>query len=442
MRSVDRFALKTQASSKIFAMNSSQNETYLTVTELNSLASQVLASQFGLVWLRAEVGTFTRAASGHLYMTLKDASSSVKAVMFRTRAALCEFEPAVGDSVLVQARVGLYEPRGDFQINVQAMRPDGRGTLFEQFQQIRLRLQAEGLFDPALKRVVPSHPRAIGVVTSLAAAALHDVLTTLARRAPHVPVIIYPASVQGVQAPMQLRQALARANERMEVDVILLVRGGGSMEDLWAFNDESLARDVAASTLPVICGVGHESDISIADFAADLRAPTPTAAAELCCTSIVDLRATAQGAFESLRLAMARRLERWWQRVDQLGYGLVSPSQRLAAQSQALLRLEKRLSQMRPDTRHRSADVKALEVALRNSISRQMQARENRLAMALARLDSLAPQSTLVRGFAIVRDANDHLLVSTQSLASGDLVKVQLASGVFEAQVLNVDSEA
>src|SRR5690554_1884357 len=252
MRSVDRFPPKTQVSLKIRAMNPSQNETYLTVSELNSLASQTLASQFGLVWLRAEIGTFTRAASGHLYLSLKDASSSVKAVMFRSRAALCEFEPAIGDSVLVQARVGLYEPRGDFQLNVQAMRPDGRGTLYEQFQQIRVRLQAEGLFDPALKRPVPVHPRAIGVVTSLTAAALHDVLTTLARRAPHVPVIIYPTSVQGVQAPLQLRQALAQANERMEVDVILLVRGGGSIEDLWAFNDESLARDVAASTLPVI----------------------------------------------------------------------------------------------------------------------------------------------------------------------------------------------
>ncbi|WP_407669269.1 exodeoxyribonuclease VII large subunit [Orrella marina] len=423
---------------KIRAMNPSQNETYLTVTELNSLASQALASQFGLVWLRAEIGTFTRAASGHLYMTLKDASSIVKAVMFRSRASLCEFEPAVGDSVLVQARVGLYEPRGDFQLNVQVMRPDGRGTLYEQFQQIRSRLQAEGLFDPGLKRSVPLHPRAIGVVTSLAAAALHDVLTTLARRAPHVPVIIYPASVQGVQAPLQLRQALAQANERMEVDVILLVRGGGSIEDLWAFSDESLARDVAASTLPVICGVGHESDVSIADFAADLRAPTPTAAAELCCASVADLLANVRGGFERLQLAMARKLERWYQRVDQLSYGLVSPSQRLAAQSQALLRLESRLAQVRPDTERRSARVQALEVALRHGFSRQMQLRESRLAMAVARLQSLAPQAILDRGFAIVRDVDGKLLTSSASLAPGQGVKVQLAKGAFEADVRNV----
>lgn len=438
MRSVDRFFLRTQVSLKIQTMNPSQNETYLTVSELNSLASQTLASQFGLVWLRAEIGTFTRAASGHLYLSLKDASSSVKAVMFRSRAALCEFEPAIGDSVLVQARVGLYEPRGDFQLNVQAMRPDGRGTLYEQFQQIRVRLQAEGLFDPALKRPVPVHPRAIGVVTSLTAAALHDVLTTLARRAPHVPVIIYPTSVQGVQAPLQLRQALAQANERMEVDVILLVRGGGSIEDLWAFNDESLARDVAASTLPVICGVGHESDVSIADFAADLRAPTPTAAAELCCVSAGDLLANVQANFERLQLAIVRKLERWYQRVDQLSYGLVSPSQRLSAQSRSLLRLENRLAQVRPDTERRLAHVRALEVALRHGVDRQMQSRESRLAMATAQLQSLAPQAILDRGFAIVRGANGELLTSSASLVAGQRVKVQLAKGAFEADVQKV----
>lgn len=417
-------------------MTTPSAETFLSVTELNSLASQMLGQQFGLVWIRAEIGAFTRAASGHVYLTLKDASSSVKAVMFRSRAAMCDFEPNPGDAVLVQARVGLYEPRGDFQLNVQVMRPDGRGSLYEQFQLLKAKLQAEGLFDQSHKRPVTPYPRAIGVVTSLAAAALHDVLTTLQRRAPHVPVIIYPSSVQGREAPLQLRQALARANERLEVDVLLLVRGGGSLEDLWAFNDEALARDIATSPLTVICGVGHESDVTIADFAADLRAPTPTAAAELACLSVQVMLSTVLETFSRLQRAIDRKFERWAQRLDQLAYSLVSPSQRLAVQAQMLLRLEQRLHKLRPDPGRLQSHLQNTSTALRHAMRGQLQQRAGRLELAQARLAALSPQATLERGFAIVRSDQGTVLRDAHAVADGSLIQVQLAVGELEAQVL------
>jgi exodeoxyribonuclease VII large subunit len=287
-----------------------------------------------------------------------------------------------------------------------------------------------------LKRSINTQPRAIGVITSLAAAALHDVLTTLARRAPHVPVIVYPASVQGRDAPVQLRQALAKANDRQEVGVILLVRGGGSLEDLWAFNDESLARDIASSEIPVICGVGHESDVSIADFAADLRAPTPTAAAELCCISSEELLMRVQGAFERLHGFMQRRLDRLGQRLDQLTYGLVSPSQRLAQQAQKLSRLEQRLHALRPDIGTRAARIQALQVALSNLAERKLHRADAQLKLAHARLLTLAPQATLARGFAIVRDAQGQLVRESTQLTAGQAFNVELAKGHIDAQVV------
>ena len=226
----------------------------------------------------------TRAASGHCYFSLKDAdgqAASLRCAMFRRAAALLDFSPGEGVLVEVRGRVAVYEPRGELQFVVEAMRRAGAGTLYEQFLKLRARLAAEGLFDADAKRALPPHPRRIGVITSSAGAALHDVLTALARRAPQVEVVVYPSPVQGVEAPPALVRALQTANERAEVDLLLLVRGGGSLEDLWAFNDERVVRAVAASALPVVCGVGHETDVTLCDLAADLRAPTPTAAAEL-----------------------------------------------------------------------------------------------------------------------------------------------------------------
>ncbi|MBX3716215.1 MAG: exodeoxyribonuclease VII large subunit, partial [Burkholderiales bacterium] len=251
----------------------------LTVTELNRRSRQVLENQFGLVWVTGEISRATLAASGHWYFSLKDEGAAVDCAMFKGRAQYLEFRPENGLKVEVRARVTIYEPRGAYQLGVEQMRHAGLGALFEAFERLKARLGKEGLFDESRKRPLPTHPRAIGVVTSLAAAALRDILATLARRAPMVPVIVYPTLVQGEGAAAQVARAIATANARAECDVLLVARGGGSLEDLWAFNEEAVARAIAASAIPVVSGVGHETDFTIADFAADLRAATPTAAA-------------------------------------------------------------------------------------------------------------------------------------------------------------------
>ena len=411
--------------------------TILTVSELNRQVAQSLENEFGLVWLTGEVSTFTRAASGHLYFTLKDALASVRAVMFKGRLAYCEFQPSVGDQVQIKARVGLYEPRGEFQLNIQTLRRAGRGTLYEQFLLLKERLQAEGLFDLNNKRALSEHPKAIGVITSLGAAALHDVLTTLARRAPHVSIIIYPSLVQGVAAPRELRRALATANNRQEVDTLLLVRGGGSLEDLWAFNDEGLARDIASSTLPIIAGVGHESDISIADFVADLRAPTPTAAAELACLP----RPVLLDQVSSLRLLsqqiVMRKIERLGQRLDRLGYGLVSPAQRLQQRRQAQAMLIQRLEHAAPDIIRLQDHVKRQYQSLTRLMSEALAHRRNRLALQHAQLETLAPAATLARGFAIVRGPDDDILTDAAQVKDSDLLSIDLAKGRLKATVDN-----
>ncbi len=253
----------------------------LSVSQLLRSARDMLERRFPLQWISGEVSNLRPAASGHLYFTIKDETAQVDCVMFKSRAAALDWEPADGLRVEVRALVTMYEPRGRFQLNVEAMRRAGLGPLYERFLKLKDKLGREGLFDPDAKRTIPEHPGQIGIVTSLAAAALRDVLTTLRRRNASIPVIVYPAPVQGEGAAAKLAQALATANARAECDVLLLVRGGGSIEDLWQFNEETLARAIRASQIPVVCGVGHETDFTIADFAADARAPTPTAAAEM-----------------------------------------------------------------------------------------------------------------------------------------------------------------
>lgn len=399
------------------------------VSELNEAVSSLLGLEFGLVWLKGEVSSFTRASSGHFYLSLKDDRSVVRAVMFRGRQAHCAFMPAVGDEIEVQARIGLYEPRGEFQVNIQALRRAGRGSLHEQFELLKTRLQQEGLFDLANKRQITPLPQTIGVITSLGAAALHDVLTTLARRAPHVSVIVYPTLVQGQSAPLALRQALAKANERQEVDTLLLVRGGGSMEDLWAFNDESLARDIAASVIPVIAGVGHESDTTIADFVADMRAPTPTAAAELCCAARADLLGAVAVRADTLADRMARKLERLAQRVDRLSIKLISPSQRIATRGHQLALLTQRLRHARPDLAR--ANQRAQQTSQRLVTAWQQHASQlNRQVERLdARLAALSPTAPLERGFAIVRGPDGRIVADAQVLALEDKLSIDFARG-------------
>lgn len=410
-----------------------------TVSALNQVAAETLALTFGLVWLRGEVSSFTRAASGHFYLTLKDQSASVKAVMFRGRQAHCAQIPKVGDQVQAQVRVGLYEPRGDFQVNIQVLRPDGRGSLHEQFERLKAKLRGEGLFESANKRAIAPMPRSIGVITSLGAAALHDVLTTLARRCPQVPVIVYPSLVQGQSAPLALRQALAQANARAEVDTLLLVRGGGSIEDLWAFNDESLARDIAASTIPVVAGVGHESDTTIADFAADVRAPTPTAAAEMCCVARQALLEQLAAHAQRLSQRFERSLQGRAQRMDRLVARLVSPAQRIAARTNQLALLQQRLHHARPSAevlrQHAAQQLTQLRVAWQRRLtdwSRQTDRLE-------ARLQRLSPTEPLTRGFALVRGPQGQIIEDASQLKPSDLVAIRFARGSVSAAVQEVE---
>lgn len=431
----------------------------LTVAQLNQSVGQLLERNIPALWVRGEISNFTQATSGHWYFTLKDSRAAVRAVMFRGRASAVGFVPRAGDQVEIRARVSLYEPRGDYQLQVDAMRRAGLGNLYETFLRLKAQLADEGLFDESAKRKPVALPRAIGVITSLHAAALRDVLSALARRAPQVPVIIYPAPVQGADAASRLAAQLQLANARQEVDTLLLVRGGGSIEDLWSFNDETLARLVAASAIPVISGVGHETDFTIVDFVADVRAPTPTAAAELACVPRVDLWARIGHAAQRLVRGQERRLEQAAQRLDRAAGQLVSPARRLAHQAERLntLRhrlgaawqgpqarrvarlgmLEQRLAHALPDTGRAGERVTALARRLQQVQERQSATRQARLTAVSAHLRALNPQHTLARGYAIVRDTEGRILRDAAPLAKGQVLDVTFAQGGAQVHVVD-----
>ena len=429
----------------------------LTVSQLNKAVSRLFDENLSPGWVRGEISNFTAATSGHWYFTLKDEAASVKAVMFRGRALTTGFLPRPGDSVEVRARVTLYEARGEYQIQVEQMRRSGLGSLYEAFLALKSRLAAEGLFDSSGKREIVRLPRAVGVITSLSAAALRDVLTAMARRAPHVPVILYPAQVQGAQAPLQLRQALALANERQEVDTLLLVRGGGSIEDLWAFNDESLARDIAASLIPEVCGVGHETDFTIADFVADLRAPTPTAAAELVCATRSELLERVERASRMLASVQQRRLERLAQRVDRAAAGVIAPGERLAHQSERVrgwafrlagamrealqsgqsrhAGLQSRLAGQLPDVSSCRYRVERAITSIAVTHAHALARRGQQVAQAESQLRALSPENTLARGYAIARLVDGRVARDAASLKPGDVLTVTLSRGEVDAAV-------
>ncbi|MBV7485772.1 exodeoxyribonuclease VII large subunit [Bordetella sp. BOR01] len=431
----------------------------MTVAQLNQAVGQLLERNIPSLWVRGEISNFTQAASGHWYFTLKDSRAAVRAVMFRSRATAVGFVPRAGDQVEVRARVSLYEPRGDYQLQADGMRRAGLGNLYEAFLRLKAQLAEEGLFDPAVKRVPVSLPRAIGVITSLHAAALRDVLSALARRAPQVPVVVYPAPVQGTDAAARLAAQVQLANARQEVDTLLLVRGGGSIEDLWSFNDETLARLVAASAIPVISGVGHETDFTIVDFVADVRAPTPTAAAELACVSRADLLGRVGQAAQRLARGQQRRLDMAAQRLDRAAAQLVSPARRLAHQAERLntLRhrlasawkgphghraartglLAQRLAHATPDLDRAGERLAALARRLDQAQARQLATRQARVAALAAHLRALDPQHTLARGYAIVRDAQGRILRDAAPLTRGEELDLTFAQGGAQVQVLD-----
>ena len=427
------------------------------VSMLNRRVRECIESVFPLCWVSGEISNLTHAASGHVYFSLKDAAAQVRCVMFRSRAQLLGWRPANGQHVEARVLVSLYEARGDFQLNVETLRKAGIGNLYEQFLQRKARLDAEGLFAPEIKRPLPSFPRAIGVITSPQAAALRDVVTTLSRRAPHVPIILYPTPVQGEGAGAQIAAALQEADRHDQCDVLILCRGGGSLEDLWAFNDESLARTLRAIRRPVITGIGHETDFTIADFAADQRAATPTAAAELAAPE-KSARETELGILrKTLRRQLQRGLEQRAQHLDLLAHRLRHPAQRLAEQREALNNLQRRLSAAagniahrkrrtladltrrlllaRPRTDDAARRLEALPTRLDHAWQRHLSRRQGQLERLAASLEHLNPHAVLARGYGIVTDAEGRIVRDSHALEPNARIAVCLHSGHLEARV-------
>ncbi|MCB5207311.1 exodeoxyribonuclease VII large subunit [Methylovorus mays] len=391
----------------------------LTVTELNRLARDTLERAFPLFWVSGEISNLTRAASGHWYFSLKDAGAQVRCVMFRGRNSYLDWQPREGDKVEARALVTLYEARGDFQLTIEFLQRAGLGTLFEAFEKLKAKLQAEGLFDPASKRPIPGHPQRIGIVTSPDAAALRDVLSTLRRRMPSLEVIIYPTPVQGKGAAVQIAAAIETASARAEVDVLIVCRGGGSMEDLWQFNEEIVARAIHGCSMPVISGVGHETDFTIADFAADIRAATPTAAAELVSADRQALLQAQAQLSRRLSRAMQQLLSQRMQHMDYLTRRLLSPSQQIAHRGHQLQQWQWRLQQ-----------------AMRQKLERQTR----QLQTLQQNLMHLNPQAILSRGYTLAYAEDGSLLKSVQTLQKGNEITLQFSDGQVTTTVDRVDS--
>ena len=388
----------------------------LSVSELNRLAREVLEQSFPLFWVSGEVSNFTRAASGHWYFSLKDNSAQVKCVMFKGRNTYVDFTPREGDKIEARCTVTLYEARGDFQLTVEFVQKAGLGALFEAFEKLKIKLEHEGLFDPAFKKAIPKHPKTIGIVTSPDAAALRDVLTTLKRRNPAIKVIIYPTPVQGKGAAALIAKAIHAANARAEVDTLIICRGGGNMEDLWQFNEEIVARAIDDSAIPTISGVGHETDFTICDFVADLRAPTPTAAAELACMDVMTQKKQLVSLQNQIKKQIEFMLNQTAQKLDFLARRLVSPALQLHNNSTQLTQLQRRM-----------------DISLQSILKLNRQHILN-LKNSLAQLN---PHNVLARGYALVHNAKGELVNSSLQLQLGERVNITLQQGGASADIIN-----
>ena len=406
--------------------------------------AELIAAGIGACTVRGEISGFSRAASGHCYFNLKDSDGGtalIRCAMFRRAAGLLGFAPADGQLVELRGRLGVYEPRGELQFVVEAMQRAGAGALYEQFLRIKASLEAQGLFDLARKRPLPAYPGAVGIVTSPGAAALHDVLTALARRAPQLRVIVYPSLVQGSEAPAQLAAAIALASTRAEVDALIVCRGGGSLEDLWAFNDERVVRAICAASMPVVSGVGHETDVTLADFAADLRAPTPTAAAEL----VAPTREACLQMLQAYASLMSRRLlevlDQNAQRLDRAALRLSRPAQGVRRQGERLSLLAHRLANHAPrELQAQRARLVQAQGDLHHGSAMQLAAARQRLDALAARLRALDPSQVLARGYAWLSDAAGRAVTSAQLLEVGQPLQAVLQDGVADVRVTQVRS--
>jgi exodeoxyribonuclease VII large subunit len=435
-----------------------------TVSRLNQTVRQLLEMEMGQIWLSGEISNFSQPSSGHWYFTLKDDRAQVRCAMFRNTNRRTTFRPQNGQQILMRATITLYEPRGEYQLIAESMQPAGDGLLQQQFEQLKERLLVEGLFDQIHKQPLPSPAKQLGVITSATGAALHDVLQVLKRRDPSLPVVIYPTPVQGVEAPMQIVRAIELANQRAECDVLIVGRGGGSLEDLWSFNDERVARAIFASQIPIVSAVGHETDVTIADFVADLRAPTPSAAAELVSRNQLELLRQIQAQQQRLEMAMDYYLAQRTRQFTQLNHRLQQqhPHLRLARQQTALLklrrrldeamqtrlrllmrraeRLQQRLSQQQPQPRiHRTQQrVQQLQYRLQQALTRQLSESKQRFGTACTQLETVSPLATLARGYSVTTTPQGALLKKAAQTQPGDKLKTRLADGWIESEVTDI----
>lgn len=433
----------------------------LSVSQLNRQVRELLQKNIPLLWVAGEISNLTRAASGHFYFSLKDDEALVRCVMFRSRAQLLPWKLENGQQIEAQAQVGLYEARGDFQLNIEALRRAGLGRLYEAFARLRAQLEAEGLFAPERKRALPRFPRGIGIVTSPQAAALHDLCTTLRRRAPHLPLILYPAPVQGEGAAEKLAEAIRLAGERARedrIDLLIVARGGGSIEDLWAFNEVCVARAIAACPLPVLSGIGHETDTSIADLVADQRAATPTAAAELASAGWFEAADKLDHLAEQLRGNLQNLIETRNQRLDLLAHRLLHPGQRITRnrleqahlktrldatfrthlhqQNVRLEQLRQKLRARQPEPAREAQRLQLLAQRLRTRLYQLVSHRRAQMETLSATLTSLNPEATLARGYSIIRSEDGSLIRNSRQIHPGANIKLQFSEGSARATII------
>lgn len=415
----------------------------------------------GQIWLSAEISNFSQPSSGHWYFTLKDDGAQVRCAMFRNSNRRVNFRPQNGQQILVRATITLYEPRGDYQLIAESMQPAGDGLLQQQFEQLKQRLMTEGLFEQTHKQPLPEPARQVGVITSASGAALHDVLRVLHRRDPSLPVVIYPTPVQGVEAPAGIVRAIELANARRECDVLIVGRGGGSLEDLWSFNDERVARAIFNSRIPIVSAVGHETDVTIADFVADLRAPTPSAAAEIVSRNQTELLRQLQSQQQRMEMAMDYYLAQQQRTFTRLQHRLQQqhPQLRLARQQTALMKLQRRLDDavqqrlrqatrqqerigqrlnaIRPEMRIERASqlLQQWHYRLQQAMQQQLNGNKQRFGNLAAQLEGVSPLATLARGFSVTTAADGQVIKKTKQLHPGDTLKTRLDDGWVESEV-------
>ncbi|MGF1778237.1 exodeoxyribonuclease VII large subunit [Vibrio nomapromontoriensis] len=438
-----------------------KNKNIFTVSRLNAEVRLLLENEMGIVWLVGEISNFSSPVSGHWYLTLKDARAQVKCAMFKGSNRHVSFKPVNGNQVLVKARLSLYEPRGDYQLIIESMQPEGDGRLQQEFEKLKMSLAAEGLFAQSLKHPLPAHPKRVGVITSKTGAALYDILDVLKRRDPSLPVVVYPTTVQGEHAAIEIAQAIGRANSRNECDVLIVGRGGGSLEDLWCFNHEIVARTIAASQIPIISAVGHEIDVTIADYVADVRAPTPSAAAELVSNDTShkkqSLTTKVQQLHNIFRVYLAERkhqlqhniqalnalhpkhqLQRQHQRLDEAEYRLTAAiRRRLSQETMRLKAKEHRLALNSPVKKLSEQQflLQQSEQRLKQAMQRQLVQLRHQYTLSVEKLDTVSPLATLKRGYSITQDSQGSVITSAAQVEVGKTITAKLDKGSIEATV-------